>query len=284
MGGDGGTKAVHRSYLRGAGSASTTGDAARKKRTNEAATTTANRTGLHYCALTDRPLDFSNEGANALVVCPFGNIYYKEAAIEALLERKQQQREDKQQKETTAATITTSEPAQHRQLGEHIRGLKDLHAVRFQSIVVAVDNYDTTDPSTSRQRQRVVPVCPVTGRELHGSNKHVVVVYALIPGTDAPFNVVSEAALQQLSEAALFQEYGATRKIRLAPPPDALVEVRNELESERQKIATEKCASMTCSTIGTADSKKRKANRRVARDVKNNNELQEKKQRATDLV
>lgn len=127
MGGDGGTKAVNRNYLRGAGSATTTADAARNG-SNVVDTALAEEEAarsLRTCAVTNEPLDFDRP----IVACPYGKLYQKEAAIEALLKRKDNV---------------------HQLLGDHIRGLKDLNTVVFE-----VKNGK--------------PVCPVTGRELGGS-------------------------------------------------------------------------------------------------------------------
>jgi Rtf2 RING-finger len=126
MGGDGGTKAVNRSYLRGVGAASTTADAGRQGTAavdSALAEEEASRS-LRTCALTNEPLDFSRP----VVACPYGKLYQKEAAIEALLKRKEKVKE---------------------LLGGHIRGLKDLYRVRYEL-------------------QNGRPVCPVTGRELGG--------------------------------------------------------------------------------------------------------------------
>lgn len=128
MGGDGGTKAVQRSYLRGAGSASTTGDVTREVAAAEqrlVATEEAARAMTH-CAFTDLPLQFDNP----IVACPYGSLYQKEALIEALLRKK----------ELSGGLPVPS---------AHIRGLKDLVDVTFQV----------------KDQQ---PVCPVTGRVLNG--------------------------------------------------------------------------------------------------------------------
>ena len=126
MGGDGGTKAVQRNYLRGAGLASS-GDAARKQSMAEAklvANHEAERSMTH-CALKDQPLDYDEP----IIACPYGLLYQKEAAIEALLSRKDE--------------------GTGRRLGEHVRGLKDLVDVKFHI-------------------KENKPVCPVTGRVLNG--------------------------------------------------------------------------------------------------------------------
>jgi hypothetical protein len=129
MGGDGGTKAVNRSYLRGAGAASTTADSARHKDAIDPAVTQEEAArAMKTCALTDLPLDFGSP----IVVCPYGRLYNKEAVVEALIRRKNPE-------------IKNGD----RLLGDHIRGLKDVYDVRFK---VEGSN----------------PICPVTGRLLNG--------------------------------------------------------------------------------------------------------------------
>lgn len=201
MGGDGGTKAVNRSYLRGAGSATTTADAARTNKKGDPAVDQEEAArAMRFCALTDQPLNF---GASSIVTCPYGRLYNKEAAVEALIRRKQQPEKEEGL------------------LGSHIRGLKDLYDVRFQ---IGKDDKNPT------------PLCPVTGRELNGKTPS----YALIPGNDGDVNVVSEYALKQLSEEAVFAEYGAQDKIRLGPPPAALKEIKKALLLKRETAAAEK--------------------------------------------
>ena len=212
MGGDGGTKAVNRAYLRGAGAASTTGDhqssakdaAKSDKQIEEQEASRA----MQYCYISDRPLPFNDDtdislsqvSASNIVTCRYGRLYSKEAAIEALLQRKQL---FKQPKTDVASSPETTDYGMQSRLGFHVRGLKDLYNVRFQTV-------RKEDAS-----QAVVPVCPITGRELNGR----IVAYALIPGhVDTMVNVVSEYALKQLSEHDVLSEYGATKKIRLLSP------------------------------------------------------------------
>jgi len=104
MGGDGGVIASNRKYLRGAGAADHTADAARNKAQNEKESLLER---MRTCHLTKAPLNFSQ----SIVACPYGRFYSKEAAVEALLRRKQDSSKD--------------------ELGSHIRGLKDLYSARF---------------------------------------------------------------------------------------------------------------------------------------------------------
>ena len=106
MGGDGGVIASNRRYMRGAGFADHTGDAKRSQQDEKTSRNEAVQELMTVCYLTKNPLQF---GALQIVACPYGRLYHKEAAVEALLRRKQ----------------GTDE------LGSHIRGLKDLMDARF---------------------------------------------------------------------------------------------------------------------------------------------------------
>ena len=141
-------------------------------------------------------------------MCPYGRLYNREAAVEALIRRKHQD-----------ASASSAEGG-GKLLGSHIRGLKDLYPVKFQI------------------NEAGLPLCPVTARELTGKG---VAAYALIPGlaSDGSVNVVSENALKELGEGELLQEYGATSKILLAPPPKRLTEIQKEWE---EHCAAEKAA------------------------------------------
>ena len=182
--------AVKRAYLRNAGMET---GAARKADHDPSVRDEEALRRMQFCALTDQPLDFES----GVVVCPYGKLFNKEAAVEALLRRKQ------------------DSSAGGPQLGGHIRGLKDLHSVRFQT--------------TKQDDGSTLLVCPVTGRELNGR----IPTFALIPGNESSVNVVSEYALHQLGETEILTEYGARKKIRIAPPPDALKEIKAALEEER---------------------------------------------------
>jgi hypothetical protein len=149
---------------------------------------------MRTCHLTKEPLNFSQK----LVACPYGRLYSKEAAVEALLRRKQTESKD--------------------ELGSHIRGLKDLYSVRFHITKDADGNS--------------VPVCPVTGVELNG--KHPAF---LIPNEGEEPNVLSERALKEMGIEALQADYGPFEKeemIRLAPPESLMEEIR-EAVTKKQK-------------------------------------------------
>ena len=185
MGGDGGVIASNRRYMRGAGTAE------HKEHRDETLERQEIARTMQCCAASSQPLQFSSS-SSVIVTCPFGNLYHKEAAVEALLRRKQDD-----------DTV----------LGEHIRGLKDLHEVRFH-----------LDGSNN-----IIPICPITGRELNGSIPAV----ALIPGKAGQCNVVSERGIQEMG-TEFEAEYGPVEeKIRLAPPLDVLMEIKARLEEKR---------------------------------------------------
>ena len=231
MGGDGGTKAIQRAYLRNAGSATTTGDGARPP-SKAVDPTVAAQEWVHrwtHCALTDQPLFGKSETSgtnttdttantttttttdkNSIVACPFGRLYFREAVVEALIRRKQHEKEA-----SSSATGQQQQPGSDSEI-RHIRGLKDLYAVQFH-----VQNHH--------------PVCPVTSRELT-SKGCVAYALLLLKNDDDNDNraapVVSQYALQQIGEAELLQEYGAQRKLRLAPPADVLVEIQRQWQEQ----------------------------------------------------
>jgi Rtf2 RING-finger len=249
MGGDGGTKAVQRAYLRGAGAASTTGDGRRLLSSSSSNSTTITRCdpqvqqqealrAMRYCYISDQPLQFETDtptitaaaSSSSIVTCRLGRLYNKVAVIEALLERKQRLR-------SSASTQPGGmDDVKEGRLGGHIRGLKDIYDVRFHTVAnTATSTATATATSTATATTGQIPHCPITGRELNG----MVTAYALcIPGNNLPrnnnsCNVVSEYAIQQLTEAAIMTEYGATMKIRLLPPTSALPDIHRAIALER---------------------------------------------------
>jgi Rtf2 RING-finger len=212
MGGDGGVIASNRKYMRGAGTADHTGDSASSSR--DAKDPAVEREEMHRsmktCAVSNKPLHFvqqeSSDGAagggTTIVACPYGRLYNKEAAVEALLRRK---RADKQQ------------DGKEDELGSHIRGLKDLYEVRFHFV--------------KQEGGELIPTCPIRGSELNGQIPAVV----LVPGgSEGQVNVVSERAIQEMGEQAIMEDYGPIHeKIRLAPSAAALVEIKKALSEKR---------------------------------------------------
>ncbi|KAL7468478.1 hypothetical protein ACHAXS_008716 [Conticribra weissflogii] len=210
MGGDGGTISSSRLYLRGAGKASHTADhpsnALKRAKVEDAERA---RLILTTCAISGATFDFSPKshlpgdgcGSGAvsaadIVACPYGKLYKRENALEALLERS---------KSASGDVATTT-------LGPHIRGMKDLHSVRFH--VVA--------DSSSKDVKKYVPICPITGSEITSGNVPSVLIVQpkKEKGDDAP-NVLSERAIKEMGISSLQSEYGPFDEkdiVRLAPP------------------------------------------------------------------
>ncbi|GKY95749.1 hypothetical protein MPSEU_000535700 [Mayamaea pseudoterrestris] len=188
MGADGGVIASSRRYLRGAGMADTAGDATKQSSSKDHALEVEElERSMTTCALTGQQLEF---GRQAIVACPYGKLYAKEAAIEALLRRKTHGRDD---------------------LGTHVHKLRDLHEVRFH---------------TSKGKDGLlVPTCPVTEKELNGQ----IPAYLLLPGNLENANVLSERALTEMKEL-LEEYGPIEKRIRLAPPSSVLEEIKKELE------------------------------------------------------
>lgn len=222
MGGDGGVIASNRRYMRGAGTADHTADSTRSRGEKQVSDREDALERMRTCALTKAPLQF---GEQAIVVCPYGRLYHKEAAVEALLRRKQSSDE----------------------LGSHIRGLKDLHEARFHL--------------TKKANGSQIPSCPVTGQEFNG--RHPVIL--LVPGKKETANVVSQRAFKEMGREALETEYGPFQdEIRLAPPASELGEIMEVLEAKRKKKEKSKKSSKKDKKrkeISDGNNKKPKQNR-----------------------
>mmetsp|Transcript_1622 Transcript_1622/g.2316 ORF Transcript_1622/g.2316 Transcript_1622/m.2316 type:complete len:254 (+) Transcript_1622:184-945(+) len=192
MGGDGGVIPSNRRYLRGAGAAEKTGNVGSNNKgtaVDPKVKKEERARAMYTCAISNKPL------TDAIVVCPFGLLYNKEAVVEALLKRKK-----------------TQDPRL-----DHIRGLKDLHDVRFHMI----QSTSSDDP---------VPSCPVRGTELNGQIPAVV----LVPGSSDVVNVVSERAVKEMGEEAIMGEYGpAENRIKLLPSNEELSEIKRIISTKK---------------------------------------------------
>jgi len=253
MGGDGGTKAVKRSYLRGAGAATTSADLARRgagsKLDPSVAAQEAQRRFTH-CAVSEQPLDFKD---GDIVACPYGRLYNREAAVEALIAQKQKQHQDDDAPSSSSMA--------------HIRGLKDLYSCKFQT---AANN---------------IPICPITARELTRCTAYVLLSNKKSTTTtttddeqqqqqQAISNVVSEYALKEMGEEALLQEYGASRKLRLAPTLDLLKEIERQWQ---EQCATEKVLQ------AATKKKSKKKHKRSHHDEKEPSSSKKKKKKEDEL-
>ncbi len=227
MGGDGGVVATNRRYMRGAGSACHTADS---KRASSSSIAEAERESMleimKTCAITGNPLNYAED----IVVCPYGKLYGKEAAVKALLRRIETEKQN-----------NGNHYNHHEQkvdLGWHIRGLKDLQPVRFHFA-----------SSTGKDEIKKTPICPITSIELNGLQPAFLIVKKKIKkkkkGTkiddrdkdeNGQPNVLSEKAIKTMGIEALQEEYGPFEKddlIRLAPPPLVLDEIKLKLEEKR---------------------------------------------------
>jgi len=217
MGGDGGVIASDRRFMRGAGTADHTADS---KRASKAAVAEAEREAqiemMTTCAITGATIDYKN-----IVACPLGRLYGREAAVEALL-RRMEEGKDSAKKESSA------------DLGWQVRGLKDLHAVRFQLTKKVTNGEDTR-----------VPICPITSVELNGIQPAFLIVKRKLKKTsteeknesdDGP-NVLSERAMKEMGLESLQADYGPFTKedlIFLAPKKAMLTEIEAKLKEKRQ--------------------------------------------------
>lgn len=215
MGGDGGVIASNRKYMRGAGTADHTADASSRSEKQVSDRADA-RERMATCALTNAPLQFGSS-SSTIVACPYGRLYHKEAAVETLLRRKQQQQDD---------NADNKDSINDDELGEHIRGLKDLYEARFSL--------------TKKADGSQVPSCPVTGQEFNG--QHPVIL--LVPGNKEMPNVVSQRAFKEVGEEALQTEYGPFKdQVRLAPPAPEMEEIVEALEAKRLLSKSKKSSS-----------------------------------------
>ncbi|KAL7529456.1 hypothetical protein ACHAWF_002982 [Thalassiosira exigua] len=218
MGGDGGTISSNRTYLRGAGKACHTADhpsnALRRAKLEDAERA---RLVLGTCAATGTPLDLSpvRGGGGSIsradiVACPHGKLYRREAVLEALLRRSQ---------------MGGGEGA----LGSHIRGMRDLHPVRFH--VIKASSSQASNSNGDGASRSYAAACPITGSDIGSGN----VPSFLIVRSKAKDkkkaekedevasnpNVLSERAIKEMGIPGLQAEYGPFEErdmIRLAPP------------------------------------------------------------------
>ena len=247
MGGDGGVIPKNRRYLRGAGAGDKTGDAVQETNAADPSVLKEEQAlAMKLCTISQQPLLLSQskqdnntqQQQDQVVICPYGRLYNREAIVQALL----QQRQGK----TNDARI------------EHIRGLKDLHSVRFHWGRSSSFSLKTGHDEESS----LVATCPVRGTELNGMVPAVV----LVPGSPGIPNVVSVRAIQELGQKAVDQEYGpATHSIRLLPHGDELEAIRTQHQAlvrsqkkrkKKRKDATDEPAlkSSKTETLGSSSS------------------------------
>ena len=257
MGGDGGTISSNRTYLRGAGKACHTADhksnALKRSKLEDAENS---KLILSTCAITGALLDLSptktassssNGGRREvstvsgmdIVACPYGKLYKREKVLEALLYRSQ----------TGGGGGGDSN---NNTLGTHIRGMKDLHPVRFH--VTTSTSFSANGVANGGSaKQTYTPTCPITGSEIGSGNIPCYLIVRTKKSKDKTKdndevelnpNVLSESAIKEMGIAGLQTEYGPFEEedlIRLAPPTTGGVfeEIRRKWESrmEEERIA-----------------------------------------------
>merc|ERR1712127_849677 len=84
-------------------------------------------------------------------------------------------------------------------LGSYIRGLKDLHSVRFLLLLIKNSN-----------KEEYIPICPITGDELNGQQPAIVIIRPKSKQTKQEHyvNVLSDRAIKEMGISALQAEYG----------------------------------------------------------------------------
>lgn len=255
MGGDGGTVAANRKWLRGAGAASHTADAKRGGRASAEGERERLLQTMTTCHITGATLLCMLPRETTTVVSDaYGRLYAREAAVEALIRRR----------EAPAATSSAASPtgaeAAEPDIGWHVRGLKDLHPVRFQVT-------RRGDAATGSH----IAVCPLTGVELNGSTPALLIVQRKAGKDDGDRfaarvgpNVLSERAIREVGVGDLQAEYGPFEYpadcIRLAPPASELDKIKQHLDARRKKERKEKRDKK--GKDGERDAKKRKKERK----------------------
>ena len=157
MGGDGGTVSTNRTYLRGAGKACHTADhpsnALKRAKVEDAERA---KLILSTCAVSGAVLHLSPSKSSSsvsnmdLVACPYGKLYKRENVLEALLYRSQT---------TGTGTGGGGGDDKNNLLGTHIRGMKDLHPVRFH--VVASQGKTNGNGTVGSSEETLKQQCPL---------------------------------------------------------------------------------------------------------------------------
>ena len=262
MGGDGGTISSNRTYLRGAGKACHTADhpsnAAKRVKLEDAEKA---RLILTTCAISGavfdlKPSQNSSCSSEDIVVCPYGKLYKREEALELLLRRSQKVNSGDNNNDSDA-------------LGAHIRGMKDLHRVRFYVTMTSSSNGNNGSKNTGHNGRgaaaQYTATCPITASDIssgivpsyvvvrskNGKNKDKkkekgsATIHDNKEGEDelGP-NVISERAIKEMGIEGLQSEYGPFEEknlIRLAPPKAGGVfeEIQRKWENrmEEERVA-----------------------------------------------
>lgn len=265
MGGDGGVVATNRRYMRGAGSADHTADSSRASALDVAeAEKERLQQAIRMCAITGQSFDFTpsngpvdgdtdsgsklrtqHRQSGGIVVCPYGRLYLREAAVQALLRRMEQHGSHIQ---------GGGECAADPEIGWHVRGLKDLYPVRFYVGDQSSDGAGAGERYNSGDKRAFLPACPIVGIELSGLHPTYVIARkkkrskkggkeSELKEPEGP-NVICEKALKEMGFESLQEEYGPFQKedlIRLAPPSGKVFdEIQEELARRRSRDTMKK--------------------------------------------
>mmetsp|Transcript_12573 Transcript_12573/g.30694 ORF Transcript_12573/g.30694 Transcript_12573/m.30694 type:complete len:368 (+) Transcript_12573:44-1147(+) len=239
MGGDGGTISSNRTYLRGAGKACHTADhpsnALKRAKLEDAERA---KLVLSTCSISGAALDLSPSRSRSkatgtsssadvsgsdIVACPHGKLYRREMALEALLHRSRTGGGGGEDGNAAAAA-----------LGSHIRGMKDLHPVRFH---VTKSSSSEGGTNGNGKDDHYSPACPITGSDIGSGNVPCFVIVRTKKSKDKKRiddngeaeddevainpNVLGERAIKEMGARGLQAEYGPFDErdmIRLAPP------------------------------------------------------------------
>ena len=212
MGGDGGTIAVNRRYLRAANLGASAGDSRVALEDERASQSYA----MKHCRISSSPLV-----DNEIVCCDLGFLYLKEKVVNMLLARR-----------TGTGTKTETETLTGSQQHSlpHVRNLSDVYPVVFST--GGVNN----------------PTCPVTNTSLNGVQP-CFVVRCDDPTTPSNGTVLSEKAIKEIGVTNL-QDYGpfqVANLVKLCMTKEevnakrtALMEKQNEEKEENERKKREK--------------------------------------------
>ena len=192
MGGDGGSTALERKYLRGSKESSTAKDSKN--------TVYTRMVRAQSCALSNQPLQAP------ICVCEMGYLYNKEALLTALLDSNSSG--DK-------SGISKSKEFQHVTRMKDVKEAKFytnpqfLHTKNQTSNVNASSSMIETTTSLAASEGPSPFSCPITGTEFNGKHPFVMIW--------TTGYIISEKALRELGHDALQAEYGPFNKTVLLP-------------------------------------------------------------------
>jgi hypothetical protein len=196
MGGDGGVIATQRAFARGVGKNEENKHDGKSVQNDQTVRATS-------CALTNEPLQ------DPIVCCELGYLFNKEALITALLEK--------------------NLPEEF----SHIRGLKDIKELKFQTILSTSSSSTTSSTSSSSSSatsSSSLRVCPITQDEFNGHHGFFAIW--------TTGYVLSEKAIREMTIDSLQSEYGPFQNhdlIKLIPLEHEMDHLRAAMHHRRQQ-------------------------------------------------